>query len=305
MTEPARPARPMMADIVSLAVCTVIWSTTWRAIKLQLGGPPPMESVVYRFALASALLFAWAVFSRGALRLTRRQHLEAAGQGFFNFAIQYALVYLAEQTVSSGAMAVIFAGTPFVNLVIFWLARSQRPGPAAWFAAALGLLGVAILSLSQAHGPSAAPGAAAGIVMALIGVVASSLGNLFADRAHAAGSALIPSTAWAMAYGAAFLALYVVLTGQPWRFDASPGYLGSLAYLACFGSVIAFLTYYALARRSGYALASYIAAMTPPAAMLIAWATEGARWGLGALAGLGLVLAGQAILIRRRGPSES
>ena len=298
MAETARHPRPLVADIASLVVCTVIWSTTWRVIKLQLGGPSPLESVVYRFALASALLFAWAAVRRGGLALTRRQHLEAVGQGLFNFAVQYSLVYLAEETVSSGAMAVIFAGTPFLNLVLFHVARGQRAGPSAWIAAGLGLAGVAILSLSQTQGGSAA-GAAAGVGMALLAVLAASIGNLFADRAHAAGSPLIPSTAWAMAYGAGFLTLYLVLTGQRWSFDPSLRYVGSLFYLAAFGSGAAFVTYYALARRRGYAFASYVAALTPPAAMAISSFTEGVRWGVAAFAGLALVLGGQALLIRR------
>jgi drug/metabolite transporter (DMT)-like permease len=293
-------ARAQWADIGSLALCTLIWSTTWRAIKLQLGGPPVMESVVYRFALATALLFAFAVLTRRSLALTRRQHLEALFQGLFNFALQYPLVYLAEQTISSGATAVIFAGTPFVNLVIFRLGRGRREGAAAWVAAGLGLVGVAILSLSQANGAAAAPGAGLGVILALSGLVSASVGNLFADRAHAAGSPLIPSTAWAMGYGAVILALYLAVRGAAWSFDPSPRYVGSLVYLAAFGSVTAFLTYYALARRRGYALASYIAALTPPMAMAISSVTEGVRWGLGALAGLVLVLAGQALLIRRR-----
>ena len=295
----ATAKRPLAADIASLLVCTVIWSTTWWAIKLQLDGPPPLESVVYRFALASLLLFLWAGFSRRSLALTRRQHLEAAGQGLFNFSIQYGLVYLAERSVSSGAMAVIFAGTPFVNLIIFRLFRGQRARSAAWIAAGLGLAGVAVLSLAQAHAATGS-GAVLGVVLALVGVVASSVGNLFADRAHEAGSSLVSSTAWAMAYGTGFLTLYVVASGEPWRFDPSLRYAGSLLYLAGFGSVAAFLTYYALARRSGYALASYIAALTPPAAMAISSVTEGTRWGAGALAGLGMVLAGQALLIRRK-----
>ena len=300
MSVTSRPARPVLVDIASVAVCTIIWSTTWRAIKLQLGGPPPMESVAYRFALASALVFVFGLFTRRSMTLTRRQHLEAAGQGLFNFAVQYPLVYLAEQTVSSGATAVIFAGTPFINLVLFRLFRGQRAGGWAWIAAALGLMGVAILAISQAKGPAATPGMAVGILLAFVGVVSASVGNVFADRSHAAGAALIPSTAWAMTYGTGMLALCVVFTGQPWSFEPSLRYAGSLVYLAVFGSVVAFLTYYALARRSGYALASYIAALTPPAAMAISSVTEGARWGLGAIAGLALVLAGQALLIRRR-----
>jgi drug/metabolite transporter (DMT)-like permease len=259
-----------------------------------------MDSVVYRFALASALLFGFGLFTRRSMALTGRQHLEALGQGLFNFAVQYPLVYLAEQTVSSGATAVIFAGTPFVNLILFRLLRGQRGRPAAWIAAMLGLAGVAILSISQARAPAATPGITAGIAMAFLGMLSASVGNVFADRSHAAGAALIPSTAWAMTYGAVILALYVMVSGQGWSFDPSLRYVGSLVYLAAFGSVIAFLTYYALARRRGYALASYIAALTPPAAMAISSITEGARWGLAGLGGLVLVLAGQALLIRRR-----
>jgi drug/metabolite transporter (DMT)-like permease len=300
VSERSAVSGPGWADIASLAVCTIIWSTTWRAIKLQLGGPPAMESVVYRFALASALLFLCGLASRRSVRLTGRQHLEALAQGLTGFSLQYSLVYLAEERVSSGATAVIFAGIPFVNLLLFHLFRGQRTGPAAWIAAALGLIGVAILSLSQASGGAAAIGAATGVAMALVGVLCAGLGNLFADRAHAAGSALIPSTAWAMAYGAGLLAIYVTLTGHAWSFEPSVRYVGSLVYLAAFGSVIAFLAYYGLARRRGYALASYVAALTPPAAMAISSVTEGARWGPGALAGLGLVLVGQAILIRRK-----
>lgn len=45
----------------AVAICSVIWGTTWFAITLQLGVVDPTISVVYRFALAAAVLFcsAW------------------------------------------------------------------------------------------------------------------------------------------------------------------------------------------------------------------------------------------------------
>ena len=75
-----------------------------------------------------------------------------------------------------------------------------------------------------------------------------------------------PATAWAMAYGAGSLALFALLTGTPFRFDPRPAYAISLAYLSVFGSVIAFLVYFALARRRSYTFASYVSAITPPIA---------------------------------------
>ena len=64
------------------------------------------------------------------------------------------------------------------------------------------------------------------------------------------------------------------------------------------GVSIAFGLYFTIARARGYALASYISALTPPIAMLVSVMFEGARFGVIAFAGLALVLAGQLFLIR-------
>lgn len=299
MSDRSKPAEAQFVDLASLAVCTVIWSTTWRAIKLQLGAVPPLDSVVYRFALAAALLFGWCALSGRSLVLSRRQHLAVLGQGVFGFSIQYGCVYVAEEKVASGVMAVIFATAPFANMVLFRILLNQRAGPLAWAATLLGVSGVATLSLSQIGGSPTAGAAGAGVLIGLAGVVSVAFGNFFAARAQSAGAGLVPSTAWAMGYGAAVLAGFRLLTGSAWAFEISVRYVGALLYLSVFGSVVAFLAYYGLARRRGYGLASYIAALTPPAAMAISALTEGTRWGLGAILGVALVLAGQLLLMRR------
>ena len=83
-----------------------------------------------------------------------------------------------------------------------------------------------------------------------------------------------------------------------WSIEPTFTYLGSLLYLSVFGSVIAFVVYFSIARARGYALASYISALTPPIAMLVSVMFENARFGWPALVGLALVLAGQVLLIR-------
>ena len=296
-TAGSKGAGTLPLDIASLAACSLIWGTTWRAIKLEVGPVPVVESVIYRFALASALLFALCAATGRSVRLTPRQHLEALGQGALAFGVQYVLVYTAEQTLPSGALAVIFATVVFANLILFRIAFGQRASPLAWLATLLGLLGVAALSTSQLQTPGGAADQGLAIGLAVAGVAAAACGNMFAARVQRAGVAIAPGTAWAMGYGAGLLALWVLATGQPWRFEATAGYVGGLVYLAVLGSVTAFLVYYSLARRRGYTFAAYVAALTPPTAMIISSVTESTRWGLGAFAGLGLVLAGQVLLI--------
>ena len=71
---------PLSAYILYFTT-VLIWGSTWLAIKFQLGDIDPLVSVIYRFGLASMLLFAWCVLARARLRLAPREHFFIALQG--------------------------------------------------------------------------------------------------------------------------------------------------------------------------------------------------------------------------------
>ncbi|MBC7769274.1 MAG: DMT family transporter [Phycisphaerales bacterium] len=302
--EPAAAARPVRSgewlDFIAISVCTLAWGTTWFAITLQLGVVDPVVSITYRFALAAALLFAWCALRRETMTLTRAQHLAALGVGLFTFAIDYAFVYWAEERVTSAVVAVVFAAMAFMNLIVFRVAFGQRASALAWFAASLGVAGVGLLSWEELVAANMSPRAWTGIGLTFAGVLAACVGNVYARRGELAGAGVAASTGWAMAYGAGLLALFALLTGKAWTFEFTWPYVLSLLHLSIIGSVIAFFLYYGLARRRGYALASYISALTPPVAMLVSALFEDKSWGLFALGGVALVLVGQALLMRAR-----
>lgn len=296
--ESARDTR--VADIIAIIVCTLAWGTTWYAITLQFGVVDPVVSVVYRFALAAVLLFGWCLLRGEPMGLTRAQHLAAIGVGAFTFAVNYAFVYWAEERVSSAVVAVLFASMAFGNLIGFRIAFNQRPSALAWWAASLGIAGVALLSWEELTSAQFGGVALTGIAFTMIGVVGSIVGNVFARNGELAGARVAPLTGWAMVYGTLLLALYALTTGTPWAVDLSWTYGLSLLHLAVNGSVVAFLLYYGLARRRGYATASYISALTPPVAMVVSTLFEGKTWGLLALGGVALALLGQVLLLRAR-----
>lgn len=296
MTLP-RPSAGTLA-VIGVVVCALIWGTTWYGITLQLGTVDTIASIVWRFGLAGLALFAVCAVMRQPLMLSRAQHLAAAGQGAFAFSISYSFTYAAEGHVASAIVAVVFASLTFLNLVLFRLKEGQRASPAAWGAALLGIAGVAVLSGGEILGAGLDRGAALGVGLALIATTASAFGNYFAWRGQQRGSAALPSTAWAMAYGTGLLALYGLATGVEFTIEPTVRYIGSLLYLSLFGSVIAFGIYFTIARSIGYAMASYVSALTPPIAMLVSVMFEGARFGWAAAVGLALVLAGQILLSR-------
>lgn len=295
---PAGLSRATLWAIGGVALCATIWGTTWYAITLQLGEVAPLASIVWRFGLAAILLFAGCLITRRSLNLTLNQHLAAMGQGVFAFSISYSFTYAAEGRIASAVVAVIFASLALLNLILFRVAAGQRAAWLSWGGAALGVVGVAVLSGSEVLGSGLDEASAIGVGFAITAVVAAAFGNFFAWKGQVAGSAVIPSTAWAMAWGTGLLALFGLATGVEWSIEPTFTYLGSLLYLSVFGSVIAFVVYFSIARARGYALASYISALTPPIAMLVSVLFENARFGWLALAGLALVLAGQVLLIR-------
>ncbi len=292
-----RPSADVLA-VVGVGICAVIWGTTWYAITWQLGTVDPVASLVWRFGLAALVLIVGCAVTGRSLRLSRSQHLAALGQGAFVFAISYWFTYAAEGHVASAIVAVVFAALAFLNLVMFRLVVGQRASRAAWMGAGLGILGVAVLSGGEALGAGFDQRALTGIGLAVLAVLSSAIGNYFSWKGQTLGTAVLPQTGWAMAYGTAMLALYGVATGAAFTIDPSPGYLISLAHLSRLGSVVAFVVYFSVARARGYALASYISALTPPIAMLVSVLFEDARFGWTAAVGLLLVLAGQALLIR-------
>ncbi len=284
--------------VIGIAVCALIWGTTWYAITLQLGPVAPTVSIVWRFGLAALALFVFCLVTRRPIGLNRPQHLAALGQGAFVFAISYGFVYASEERVPSAVVAVIFAGLAFINLVLFRVIAGQKASRLAWGGAALGLVGVAVLSGSEILGSEMTGAAGLGVGMAALAVLSSAVGNYFAWKGQIAGAAVMPATAWAMAYGTAMLAIFGLTQGVEWTIEPTVSYIGSLLYLSLLGSVVAFVIYFSIARSRGYALASYISALTPPIAMLVSVLFEGASFGLTALFGLALVLAGQVLLIR-------
>src|SRR5689334_13604002 len=98
-----------MSDLSLYLTSVLIWGSTWIAITFQYGRVAPEVSVAYRFGLAALMLAGWCLARGRRLRFTPREHGWLALQGALMFGVNYVCVYLAEQRIPSGLMAVIFS----------------------------------------------------------------------------------------------------------------------------------------------------------------------------------------------------
>ena len=287
-----------MSNLTLYLASVLIWGSTWLAITFQYGKVAPEVSVAYRFALAAAMLMAWCVAKRKAMRFSLRQHGWIALQGALMFGANYVLVYLAEQRIPSGLMAVIFSLLAVLNLLG---ARAFFRTPVRMGAlggTALGIAGVALVCLPRA---SFGGGSAfrAGLLFAVVATVVSSLSNLLSQRNQRHGLPVMQTNAFGMLYGAGFVTLYCLAAGRSFTLDLSARYLGSLAFLSLFGSVLAFGAYLTLVGRIGAGRAGYAMVAIPMVALGLSTAFEGLRWEWTLALGAALCLAGNLLVLPR------
>jgi drug/metabolite transporter (DMT)-like permease len=289
-----------MSNLGLYSVAVLIWGSTWLVIKFQLGVVSPVVSVAWRFALAAAMLLAYAAVKRRPLSFSARDHAWIALQGMLMFGLNYVGVYLAEQDLTSGLVAVVFSIVVSMNAVGMRVFYSQPIRATTIFAALIGVAGVALVFWPEIRGLSNSAVQLRGLEVALAATAIASLGNMVAARIHRRGLPVMQVNAWAMLYGAALVALVAVASRQRFSFDLSWPYVASLIYLSLFGSALAFGAYLTLMRRIGADRASYTAVAIPVVALLLSSVFEHLRWQFATFAGVALCVAGNVLMLRRR-----
>jgi len=297
-----------MSSPLLFAIACLIWGSTFWAITLQLGQVPPEVSVVYRFGLAAATLFAVCLARGDKLRLPWRTMRLTMLQGFFTFGLSYVCTYASEQYLVSGLVAVLFAllvfWNPICNRIVFGTHITWR----TWAAGAVALAGVCLLFyhaiitawqeiLAGGHGHFLL-----GLALALTATITSAAGNVVVIKVREQSSKLMLTLAWSMFWGAAMVSAWALLRGVSFVLPQEPRYWMGLLYLSLFGSVIAFNAYFTLINRIGSQKAVTIGVVTPVISVLLSIQLEHYRPGPAEWLGMILCLSSVAWALRAPSP---
>jgi drug/metabolite transporter (DMT)-like permease len=279
-------------------VPTLIWASTWHVILYQIDQVSALNSVGWRFALASAVLFALALARGDDWRIGWRLHGWLALAGVVQFSVNYWAVYEAERHIPSGLVAVLFSLMVFGNALSGSLMFGQRVSRRFLAAAAGGVAGVVLIFWPEVLSARARPHAALGLALGLLAVTCACTGNALTLMLSRRGVPLVPMLAWTMGYGTLALLLVSGASGAGWQVGHGLAWWASLLYLAAFGSVAAFLMYFRLAQREGVARAALTGVLIPPIALTISALLEGWRPTGLSLAGMALCLASVYVATR-------
>jgi drug/metabolite transporter (DMT)-like permease len=266
-------------------VCAGIWGSTFLFISIGNDTVPPLWGAALRLLLAGIVLAALVAILRQPL--PRGAALRAAIQyGFFQFGLNFPLLYWGEKSVPSGLAAVLFATIPLLAAVYTHLLGMERIDPRKVGGALVGLAGVAVIFAQQLAGEaSLLP------ILAVLGAAATAaLGTTLLKRGprqHPIGANAVG--VWVglpMCLAASWLA------GEPHGIPRGFGSWFPILYLAIAGSVVAFVLLAWLVNHWKVTSISFIALIVPVIALLLGILIRGERLTATGLVGSALVLAG-------------
>ena len=130
-----------MSNLTLYATSVLVWGSTWLIINFQLGTVAPEVSVVYRYAIAASLLFAWSYLRGLRLIFSLRAHFKFMLLGLLLFGLNYIATYSAQQYITSALNAVAFSTMMWMNVVNSRLIFGTKIEPKLWWGAALGMAG--------------------------------------------------------------------------------------------------------------------------------------------------------------------
>jgi drug/metabolite transporter (DMT)-like permease len=294
--------KPSTAKVVAaFAAVYVFWGSTYLGIRFSIETLPPFFTQGVRFALAGAVLYAWARW-KGIAAPTRREWLGAAVAGGLLFVGGTGAVVWAERYLPSGVAALVVATEPMAFVLIEAVRHRRIPKGLVLSGLALGTAGLAVLV-----GPGDLLGAGRydlrGILVLVLGTFAWAGGSLF-SRGSRLPSSPVMATAATLLTGGTLVATLALMAGELSRFDPaaiSTKSIVATVYLFVFGSLVGFSAYLWLLRVSTASRVSTYAYVNPIVAVFLGWALAGEELTSRVFIAAAVIVGAVALIIRHGG----
>lgn len=294
-TPQAASGRLPLLVVLSLFCVYVIWGSTYLAIRFALDAYPPLFFPGLRFVFAGSVLMI-ILRLRGAPLPSLRQFGHSAVVGFLLLNVGNGAVVYAQQSVGSALAATAVATMP-LWASLFGGIWGQWPRKMQWIGLVVGFSGIVLLNIDGDF--AANPLSAALLITAS---VSWAFGSVWSRRIDLPKGPM--STACQMLSAGVLFLVASNAAGESWQIVTTPKAMAALAYLAVFGSVIAFSAYIYLVQTVSPQLATSYAYINPVIALLFGVSLGGELFVASELAAMGLVLFGVLLIVLYNRPPK-
>jgi drug/metabolite transporter (DMT)-like permease len=257
---------PLPLPVMVAAFC-LLWASAFSVAKLAIADCPPLIVLTARFLLAGVVTLGVAAILGMRLNLGRRNLLVFALLGVANQAVYLGLSYVGMRSTSSGLAALVISANPVLTAVLAVAFLNERMTWRKAMGLLLGVGGVAFVVESRLTGGVDHP---IGIVFLLLSLVSLVGGTILYKKLAPTGGLWVGNGVQSLAAGFATLPFASAFESvsdivPSWRLAAS------LAYLALFVSIFAYLLWFHLLNVSGATAASSYHFLMPPLGLLFGW----------------------------------
>ncbi len=272
-----------------LLIC-VLWGSTWLVIKMGLESLTPFLSAGLRFSTA-ALFFFIIIKIKNIKVATDKLSLKLYfAMGFFSFVVPFGLVYWAEDFIPSGLASILFAAYPFFVIIftkIFF--EEEDVNKYKIIGSVLGFIGIIVIFSDgmQIDFGKEIFGYIAVILSAMLQGMIAVMIKKYGKKLNPVSMNLVP-----VFIAGIVLTILGLLVEDKSKLVFNFNAFFSIVYLALFGTIATFSTYYWLMKRISVVLLSLSAFITPIVAVILGWLILGEVLTVRELIGSSLVLIG-------------
>ncbi len=248
-------------------ICTV-WGSTWLAMKFALVHYPPFLATSIRFFIATAGLYVLIKLRGGKIKFDKSQFPIFWRLTIFSYSLPFAMVFYAEQTVSSGLGAVLFATFPFFVIIFSRIMLNDEIGIFKFIGVILGFTGIVLIfshDLSSKNFESVT-----GISLILLSSAIQAYISVYLKK-HGKNVGVLQMNFYPFLLSGFIVLFFSVIFENPPTDLINWEGLAAISYLAIFGSVLTFSTYYWLMKRMNVVILSLSSFITPIIAVYLGY----------------------------------
>jgi drug/metabolite transporter (DMT)-like permease len=285
-----------------LLLLALIWGSSFLFIKVGVRDLDPATLVLGRVGVAALTLCVVVPLALGwgvTLSELRKAWRMIAIVGLLNTALPFWLLSWGETRIDSGLASIIQASLPIFNaLLAFAFFHDQRVGGRRLLGVGVGFVGVALLVGAQPEGK----------ILGALAVVG--MATCYAAGGLLAREYLAEVRPHAVALGTTIVATIASLpAGIALAPRELPGWepIASVVFLGVVCTAVAYLLFFTIIAGAGAGYASLVTYLVPPIALAYGALFLDEGFGVAALAGLVLILAGVALGtgVSRRGTAAT
>lgn len=252
---------------IGFAIVSTVWGSTWLAIKIGSDRIPPFLAASLRFAVASLILYVILRIRKIAIPVTPEAKKLYLILIFLSYSIPFALVYWGQQYIPSALGSILFAAYPFsVAIFSHLILHNERLTTFKVSGIAIGFIGLVIIFAGDVHWSEVTG------ILGMSAILASTIMQALAIvliKKYGQPISPIVMNLVGMFFGGLVLFVLSVATESMQSIVWDEAAIGSVLYLATAGSVIAFVTYHWLLKRTEAVYLSLVSFINPIVAVIL------------------------------------